>query len=160
TSQYFVGLDLIHRGPGYAPIILAFIKDAVIQIFALMMIYGTLIPNDPGKAAWVLLAMFAGPVATAFLIQSHPEAAPILAQLSAAEEAGSNFLFLGLGTALAIYSSFLLNGLRAQLHEARKFGQYQLRQKLGEGGMGEVYLAEHQLLKRPCALKLIKAEAG
>jgi serine/threonine-protein kinase len=26
--------------------------------------------------------------------------------------------------------------------------------------MGEVYLAEHQLLKRPCALKLIKAQAG
>jgi serine/threonine-protein kinase len=47
-----------------------------------------------------------------------------------------------------------------QLHEARKFGQYQLRQKLGAGGMGEVYLAEHQLLKRPCALKLIKPEAG
>jgi len=26
--------------------------------------------------------------------------------------------------------------------------------------MGEVYLAEHQLLKRPCALKLIKPEAA
>ena len=26
--------------------------------------------------------------------------------------------------------------------------------------MGEVYLAEHQLLKRPCASKLIKPEAG
>jgi serine/threonine-protein kinase len=26
--------------------------------------------------------------------------------------------------------------------------------------MGEVYLAEHELLKRPCALKLIKADAG
>jgi eukaryotic-like serine/threonine-protein kinase len=26
--------------------------------------------------------------------------------------------------------------------------------------MGKVYLAEHQLLKRPCALKLVKAEAG
>ena len=26
--------------------------------------------------------------------------------------------------------------------------------------MGEVYLAEHQLLKRPCALKLIKPEVG
>jgi serine/threonine-protein kinase len=26
--------------------------------------------------------------------------------------------------------------------------------------MGEVYLAEHQLLKRPCALKLVKPEAG
>src|SRR4029077_18304316 len=43
-----------------------------------------------------------------------------------------------------------------QAHEARKFRQYQLRQKLGAGGMGEVYLAEHQLLKRRCALKLIR----
>ena len=33
-------------------------------------------------------------------------------------------------------------------------------EKLGVGGMGEVYLAEHQLLKRPCALKLIRPEAG
>jgi serine/threonine-protein kinase len=29
---------------------------------------------------------------------------------------------------------------------------------LGVGGMGEVYLAEHMLMKRPCALKTIKPE--
>ena len=28
--------------------------------------------------------------------------------------------------------------------------------RIGAGGMGEVYLAEHQLLKRPCAVKLIR----
>ncbi|HEX3447057.1 MAG TPA: serine/threonine-protein kinase, partial [Isosphaeraceae bacterium] len=69
-------------------------------------------------------------------------------------------LFLIIGAALAIYGTYVLNGLRCDLHEAKKFGQYQLRQKLGVGGMGEVYLAEHQMLKRPCALKLIKPEAG
>ena len=65
-----------------------------------------------------------------------------------------------IGAALAIYGTYVLNGLRSELHEAKKFGQYQIREKIGAGGMGEVYLAEHQLLKRPCALKLIKPEAG
>src|SRR4051812_43193344 len=104
--------------------------------------------------------MFVGPVAAVSLLKWHPDVAPVVAQLRAAEEAGSNILFLGIGTALAIYGAYLLNGLRTQLHEARKSGQYQLVWKLGEGGMGEVYLAEHALLKRPCALKLIKQPIG
>jgi serine/threonine-protein kinase len=61
--------------------------------------------------------------------------------------------------ALAIYGSFLTNGLRTELQQARKLGQYRLVRKLGEGAMGEVYLAEHQLLKRPCAVKLIRPGA-
>jgi eukaryotic-like serine/threonine-protein kinase len=141
ASQYFVGLDLAHRGTAYAPIILAFIKDGVIQMMALMMIYGTLIPNAPAVAARVLVVMFIGPVAELLLLGSHPDIAPIVAQLGEAEEAGSNILFLAIGMALAVYGSFLVNGLRTQLHQARKFGPY-------------------QLLKRPCALKLIKLEAG
>jgi eukaryotic-like serine/threonine-protein kinase len=104
--------------------------------------------------------MFAGPVAAMFLVRLHPAAAPIIAQLTRAEETGSNTLFLGTGAAVAVCASFLLSGLRAQLREAGKFGQYKLIRKLGAGGMGEVYLAEHAMLKRPCALKLIKPSAG
>jgi serine/threonine-protein kinase len=43
----------------------------------------------------------------------------------------------------------------AELAEGRQLGPYRLRQPIGAGAMGEVYLAEHQFLKRPCALKLI-----
>ena len=160
VSQYTVGLDLMHRGPEYLPILLAFVKDGVIQMITLMMIYGTIIPNPPAVAARTLFAMFVGPVIALILMRSQADAARMLVQLHSAEEAGSNILFLAIGTVLAIYGSFVLNGLRAQLHEARKFGQYQLRRKIGEGGMGEVYMAEHQLLKRPCAIKLIRPEAG
>ncbi|MBS1999498.1 MAG: protein kinase [Cyanobacteria bacterium SZAS LIN-2] len=34
-------------------------------------------------------------------------------------------------------------------------GTYLIRQKLGQGGMGEVYLAKHQALGRKCAIKVI-----
>jgi serine/threonine protein kinase len=46
----------------------------------------------------------------------------------------------------------------AALDKLGEMGQYVLNERLGEGGMGEVYLAEHRLLKRPCAVKLIRPD--
>jgi serine/threonine-protein kinase len=160
ASMYFVGSDLIDRGPEFAPSILVSIKDNVIQMLVLMMIYGTLIPNPPMVAARTLLVMLAGPIVAGGLLTFKPSIAPIMARLSEAEETGSNILYLGIGAALSICSAYLVNGIRTRLHEALKLGQYHLIRPLGAGGMGEVYLAEHALLKRPCALKLIKPEAG
>jgi serine/threonine-protein kinase len=160
ASQYFVSLDLMRRGPEYLPILLAFVKDGVIQMMTLMVIYGTLIPNPPLKAAKVVALMFTVPVVATSLLKLHPDSPAMVAELGKAEEAGSNLLFLTIGAMLAVCGSFLVNRLRTALHEARKFGQYRLIRRLGTGGMGEVYLAEHALLKRPCALKLIRPESG
>ncbi len=44
------------------------------------------------------------------------------------------------------------------LSSGTKLGRYEIRSKIGEGGMGEVYLAEDTQLHRKVALKILTAE--
>ena len=52
----------------------------------------------------------------------------------------------------------LLDVDQALLSDGIPFGGYRLLRRLGEGGMGEVWEARHQLLARPAAVKLIRPE--
>ncbi len=59
---------------------------------------------------------------------------------------------------LATLASHVFYGLRRAARRVVKLGQYQLEKKLGEGGMGVVYLASHAMLKRPAAVKMLPPE--
>jgi serine/threonine-protein kinase len=48
--------------------------------------------------------------------------------------------------------------LGADVNRARDLGSYSLVNRLGEGGMGEVWRAEHRMLARPAAIKLVRPE--
>jgi len=48
--------------------------------------------------------------------------------------------------------------LSTPINAGTRFGRYKIRYQIGEGGMGEVYLAEDTRLQRRVALKLLPAE--
>jgi serine/threonine-protein kinase len=60
--------------------------------------------------------------------------------------------------AVAYLGSRIVHGMNVDLAQARRMGSYQLEERLGEGGMGEVWRASHQFLARPAAVKLVRPE--
>jgi serine/threonine-protein kinase len=122
--------------------------------FCLIVLYGTFIPNTWRRCAGVVGVMAAVPLALLVWVcllchLLRPHLGILLAEST---------IIIGVAAAIAVFGSYKISALHQEALEARRLGQYRLKRGLGKGGMGEVYLAEHVLLRRPCAIKLIRPE--
>jgi serine/threonine-protein kinase len=139
--------------------LMATVKNTVLFVFAMIVLYGMFIPNNWRRAAAVVSGMLITTLLSPLVMRLlHPEVFQFAAPLLNFEIVSENILMLAIGAGVTVYSTHIINALRVEAFEARQLNQYRLKGQIGAGGMGVVYLAEHQLLKRPCAIKLIAPE--
>ena len=123
----------------------------------LIFTYALFIPNTWRKAASVIAVLVAMPIVMDVLLTAyHPACNNLLA--GATTHHTRLVLLLSVCGVSAVVGVHTINTLRREAFAAKQLGQYKLREMIGAGGMGEVYLAEHQLMKRPCAIKVIRPE--
>ena len=124
-----------------------------------LMARAVLIPSTASRSFW-LGWLAAAPTVVVSLSFPPPPPIPGLAPLVlAALTTVSAVLWLTIGVTLASVTSRTIYGLRQQVKEASEIGQYVLEEKLGSGGMGEVWKARHRMLIRPAAIKLVNARS-
>jgi eukaryotic-like serine/threonine-protein kinase len=71
----------------------------------------------------------------------------------------TGFLVVAVVTVLLAWAgSQIIYEMRSEVRAAQHLGQYKLIRRVDQGGLGEVYLANHLTLRRPTAIKLIRPE--
>lgn len=122
----------------------------------MIVVFAVLVPNTWRRFALEAGALLVAALAPDLVIVPHAGIDAFHAALYLVAKS----VALAAAAAVAIYGAYRIEELRAEAQEARRLGQYVLQRRLGSGGMGEVYLAEHELLRRPCAVKLIHPAAA
>jgi eukaryotic-like serine/threonine-protein kinase len=136
-------------------------KNLVLYAAVLTATFGVATPKGRLRAALIVGPLALLPFATLLaLCLVHPGTMAGLARWTTPlAQLSFDALFLAILAAGSAHQAGALQRLRREAADARRLGPYRLRGRLGAGGMGEVYLAEHRLLRRPCAVKLIRPEA-
>ena len=110
-----------------------------------------LVPSPPRRTAWISGASVASlPFLTFVLFRRHPTP-----ELMAGAVVTQATLWAAFTVILGTLLSSVTFHLRRSVVRARRLGQYELKEKIGEGGMGIVYRAEHAMLRRPTAVKVL-----
>lgn len=124
-------------------------------VCVVILTYGLFVPNSWQRAAAILIPVALVPeVLPYYLAKFHPAITTAISL----DHVRSPFPFPLLAALIVSIGAHSIQMLRKSAYDARRLGQYVLKDRIGKGGMGEVFRAEHTLLKRPCAVKLIRPE--
>ncbi|MGF1469371.1 MAG: serine/threonine-protein kinase [Sandaracinaceae bacterium] len=115
------------------------------------------VPDTPWRTA-ILTATIGVPAALFGALTGLPADEVDILWLQPGFLAAAGVVQWGLTTVICAAVSQVVYGLRREVEEARRLGQYTLEELIGEGGMGLVYRARHALLRRPTAVKLLIPE--
>jgi serine/threonine-protein kinase len=119
-----------------------------ISVFHVVMARAILVPSSPWRTLVVTGLSFAFLVVSQALLLRPDQMGFVIGPITSGAT----------GTALAAVASKVIYGLHRDVRRARQLGQYTLEEKIGEGGMGEVYRARHAMLRRPTAIKLLASQ--
>jgi len=118
----------------------------------LILVFSMITPTTPKRIFWTsLVAATMDPLAV-WLAHLNGQIMPSLVE---------TFVFFIPNYAAAIIATLparVFQRMGRQLREAQELGSYRLVEQLGQGGMGEVWRAEHRLLARSAAVKLVRPE--
>ncbi|MCB9594580.1 MAG: serine/threonine protein kinase [Sandaracinaceae bacterium] len=127
----------------------------------LVSIRAALIPSTPRRTV-LLTALVGVPlVAVPALFMASPDGAIGWRGLDSSAWPwlpATEALMWGFAVLTCAVISWVIYGLRAEVREAQRLGQYVIDAKLGEGGMGVVYRAHHAMMRRPTAVKLLRPD--
>jgi serine/threonine-protein kinase len=154
ATQYLSVIDLIDRRDLIDAV--AIQKNGVIRTLVLMICSGVFLPRAPAVTARIVVTMAAAIILCHGVVLHHADTIDLDRNHVASHQiVMANALFLIAGVGLATLAARVLRGRDGDRDGAGRVGAYPLLRKLDEGGAGEVYLAEHDMLRRPCAVKLV-----
>ena len=139
------GLLVLYMPPVFRPDMVA-----LLALMVLLLYRSAMIPSEALRTGLVaLLSVIPVPVFTYVLFARAAE--PAVARLFTFYA----ILWSGAAILVATVTSAVIYGLQQSVSRTRRLGQYALIEKIGEGNIGAVYRAEHALLRRPTAIKVL-----